>query len=201
MLYVIKIFDVENSGPLRDIHRDAHLSYVKGFDDQTMFSGPFLTLDLQNELGSARLIEFADRAALQVHIDDEPYILGGVQDGCEVYGWSPDTPATWRDCPRTEGNIQFMIEGHFAPGLQTVPEGMGLGRDHYLLRHHDNIITSGWLLDDDQAPAGTLMIVDAPDLTAAEQIWEAEPLRTAGLYPRTNFYGWRFGRVADRFKV
>ena len=63
MLYAIKIADVSGSQPLRDIHRKEHLDYLKTFDDQTIFAGPFLTEDCQTELGSMRFLDFPDRAA------------------------------------------------------------------------------------------------------------------------------------------
>ncbi len=200
MLFAIKIFDVPDSGPLRDIHREAHLDYLRGFDAQTLFAGPFLTQDLKTELGSHRMIEFDNLAAAEQHVADEPYITGGVQNGYTIHEWLPDTANSWRDCPRAEGNVQFMIEAMLAPDVTAVPEGMGLGREAFLRNCAANIITSGWLLDQGEAAVGTLMILDVPDLAAAEAIWNAEPLRAAGLYSEINFYGWRFGRVLDRFK-
>ena len=55
-------------------------------------------------------------------------------------------------------------------------------------------MTRGPLLSEDGGhQIGSLMIIDVPDLAAAKAFWE-------GLFERVEFYGWRFGRVFDRFK-
>src|SRR5689334_18395012 len=46
---------------LRDQYRQSHLDYLKVFDMQTLFAGPFTTDDESADLGSLRLIEFPDR--------------------------------------------------------------------------------------------------------------------------------------------
>ena len=74
MHFAIRIYDVPDSGSLRDIHRKEHLDYLLEFNDQTLFAGPILTEDLTTELGSMRLIEFPDRAAAEKHVADEPYV-------------------------------------------------------------------------------------------------------------------------------
>ena len=51
MLFSILIFDEPNTAELRDIHRKDHLDYLKEFDDQTMFAGPFTTDDESADLG------------------------------------------------------------------------------------------------------------------------------------------------------
>ena len=45
MLFSILIYDEPNSAALRDEHRKAHLDYLKEFDDQTLFAGPFTSDD------------------------------------------------------------------------------------------------------------------------------------------------------------
>ena len=57
------------------------------------------------------------------------------------------------------------------------------------------------MTDDSSHQIGSLMLIDVPDLTAARRFWEGEPFNSGGLFKRVNFYGYRFGRVMDRFKV
>ena len=110
MLFAIKIYDKPNSGPLRDISRRAHLDYLRTFEAQTLFAGPFLTDDGSTELGSLRILNLPDRTAAERNVAEEPYIRSGAQEGSTIHRWSPSVPYTFRDCPRKSGNIQFMIQ-------------------------------------------------------------------------------------------
>jgi uncharacterized protein YciI len=202
MLFAVKIYDIENSGPLRDQYRDAHLDYIAGFEDQTMFAGPILTEDLQTELGSHRLIDLPDRAAVDKHIEDEPYVIGGAQYGPEVHRWSPSVPYTWRDCPRSEGNVQYLIHAIDKPGSDTLRDELRAEHEAYQASVESLYVTRGPLLSDDgERQTGSLMIIDVPDLAAAKEFWQNEPFVKGGLFERVEFYGWRFGRVFDKFKL
>ncbi len=110
MLYYIKLYDEENPEVGRDEVREPHLKFLDDMRSQSYFVGPFLTEDLQTELGSMRLIDLPDRAAAQANVEDEPYYTAGLQKRYEIYRWSASVPYTWRDCPRVEGNVQFLIE-------------------------------------------------------------------------------------------
>jgi len=199
MNYSIKIFDVPDSGPLRDKYRAAHLAYLKKFDAQTIFAGPFLTQDRTTELGSHRLIEFPDRAAAEQHVEKEPYLLGGAQKGATVYRWAPDTPYSYRDCPRSKDHVQFMLEAMFARQRDIEPKKLAEENSRYLARYHDFLITRGRLMSDDEKTLGILMIIDVPDIAAADAMWSDDPFNRRNLFETTEFYGWRFGRVFDRF--
>jgi len=45
MLFAVKVYDIENSTDLRNIHRQRHLDYMASFESQIMFAGPILTDD------------------------------------------------------------------------------------------------------------------------------------------------------------
>lgn len=201
MYFAIKINDVPDSGPLRDIHRQEHLDYLKTFDPFTLFAGPILTEDRTKELGSMRLIEFPDRAAAQKHVDDEPFLIHGVQKGYAIHRWRPGVPHTWRDCPRAEGNAQYYILAHDKPG------SAGLRAEHQAAHvahlSHPGVMTRGPLVedDDDTKKIGSAILLDMPDLETAKAFWADEPYNKSGVYESVEFYGWRFGRVFDRLKV
>ena len=201
MYYAIKLFDVENSGPLRDQYRQPHLDYLKQFDDQTLFAGPFLTTDLATELGSYRLIEFPDRKAAEEHVANEPSLIGGAQKGAEICDWSPSVPYNWRDCPRKEGNVQYLIEAIDKPDSAELRDSLRAEHEAFQKSVEDIYITRGPLLEQGSTQQiGSVMIIDVPDLEAAVDFWENEPFNTGGLFEKVGFYGWRFGRVMDRFK-
>ena len=109
MEFVIKIYDRPEAAALRDVHRKAHLDYLKGFDDVTRFAGPFLTDDGKLELGSFRILDLPDRAAAEEHVANEPFIIEGIQERPSIHRWRGAVPYSWRDCPRQEGNLQFYV--------------------------------------------------------------------------------------------
>jgi uncharacterized protein YciI len=87
MHFAILIYDEPDSAALRDQYRQAHLDYLKVFDAQTLFAGPFTTDDESADLGSLRLIEFPDRATANRHVAEEPYVIGGVQKRWYIHRW------------------------------------------------------------------------------------------------------------------
>ena len=63
-------------------------------------------------------------------------------------------------------------------------------------------ITRGPLLhEDNNLQVGSLMIIDAPDLVTAILFMENEPFIKGNLFSNIVFYGWRFGRIFDKFKL
>lgn len=201
MLFSILIFDEPNSAGLRDQYRQAHLDYLEAFDPQTLFAGPFTTDDESADLGSLRLIEFPDLAAAEKHIADEPYVIGGVQKRWQIHRWKNSLPYTWRDCPREEGNIQALFHA------VDRPDGAGIRARHhdaqaaYLTAHKDSIMMQGPLLDEaGDNPAGSVFLLDVPDLDTGRDLMEGAPYCQSGLYGEKMYHRWRFGRVFDRFK-
>ncbi len=202
MLFSILIFDEPDTAALRDEFRRRHLDYLKAFDEQTLFAGPFTTDDESADLGSLRLIEFPDRAAAEQHVADEPYVTGGVQKRWLINRWQPSVPFTWRDCPRTEGNIQALFHGidkPEGPKIRTANQGV---QEAYLDQHKTSIMCRGPMLaDDGAAPAGRVILMDIPDMAAGRVLLENMPFFKAGCYQDVTFHRWRFGRVFDRYKL
>lgn len=202
MLFAIKIYDKPDSGHLRDANRADHLDYLSSFDEQTFFAGPILTEDRTKELGSHRLIDLPDRAAAEKHVADEPYIIGGLQYGAEIHPWSASVPYTWRDCPRVEGYGQYLIHAIDKPDSGALRDELRAEHEAYQESVSHIYITRGPLLTEDRTgQIGSLMIIDTPDLAEAKKFWDNEPFNTGGLFETVEFYGWRFGRISDRFKV
>ena len=200
MYLAIKLFDVPDSGAGRDESRDAHLDYLKDFEAQTLFAGPLLTEDRVTELASHRLIEFPDQAAAEAHVANEPYVKAGIQTGSVIEHWLPSVPYSFRDCPRERGNIQFLIQAADKPDGGKLRDDLRRDHEAYQASVEDIYITRGPILDRDGGDQiGSLMIIDVPDLAAAKAFWDAEPFNSGGLFKTVEFYGWRFGRVFDRF--
>jgi uncharacterized protein YciI len=202
MLFSILIFDEPDTAALRDEYRQRHLAYLKAFDDQTLFAGPFTTDDESADLGSLRLMELSDRAAAEQHVADEPYVTGGVQKRWLINRWEPSVPVTWRDCPRAEGNIQALFHGIDKPEGPEIRAANQGAQEAYLDQHKMSIMCRGPMLADDGAsPAGSVILMDIPDMAAGRALLENMPFFKAGCYQDVTFHRWRFGRVFDRYKL
>ena len=201
MHFAILIYDEPGSAALRDQYRQVHLDYLKVFDAQTLFAGPFTTDDESSDLGSLRLIAFPDRAAADRHVAEEPYVMGGVQKRWSIQRWLPRSPYSWRDCPRIKGHIQAMFHGLDQPGAGALRHKFREAHAAYLAQHASMVMARGPLVaDDGEEPIGSVLLLDVPDMDAARAFMEQEPFYSNGVYKDINFHRWRFGRVMDRFQ-
>ena len=202
MEFVIKIYDKPEAAELRDVHRKAHLDYLKSFDDVTRFAGPFLTDDGELELGSFRILDLPDRAAAEAHVANEPFIIEEIQERPSVHRWRATVPYSWRDCPRKEGNLQFYVHAHDKADGGAIRKSLHEEHVAYLTENNDSVMVRGPLVTDDgETRNGSVLLLDFPDIEAARAFWAEEPYSRAGLYESVEFYAWRFGRVFDRFKT
>ena len=201
MYFAIKIYDKPDVSALRDQIRQTHLDYLKEFEAQTLFAGPMITDDGALELGSHRLLDFADRATAQAHVAAEPYIQGGAQIPGSVDRWEPVTATSWRDCPRTRDNMHFLIHADDKPGSGDLRASLQDAAERYYAETPVTCMTRGSLCSDDGTQVrGDLLMIDVPDVDTAHRFWEADPRNAAGLYGNVEVFRWRFGRVFDRLR-
>ncbi|MDH3714744.1 MAG: YciI family protein [Gammaproteobacteria bacterium] len=200
MYFAIKIYDKPDISALRDKIRQSHLDYLKKFEEQTLFAGPMITDDGELELGSHRLLDFPDRASAEAHVAAEPYIQGGAQIPGSVDRWEPHELTTWRDCPRTRGNIHFLIHAEDKPDGGELRASLQDAQERYYAATPVTYMTRGSLCSDDgKRVRGDLLMIDVPDIETAHRFWEADPRNAGGLYANVEVFRWRFGRVFDRF--
>ena len=201
MLYAIKIFDQVDSGALRDIHRKAHLDYLAQFDAATLFAGPFTTDDGSQELGSFRLLDLPDRKTADEHVSGEPFIQEGVQHSPVVHSYDNKASYTWRDCPRTEGNIPMLVFAIDATGVIEKRKELQPAHRKFLQDRADITMMHGPLVQEDGATqVGSAFMFDVPDMETGRAMWAEEPNHKAGVYESVEVYRWRFGRIFDRLK-
>ena len=202
MHWLIKCRSKPGTDAVRTATIDAHRDFLDGYPEVTWYSGPLFTDDNKNAIGSLRLIEFPDRAAAEQHVADEPYVTGGVQKRWLINRWRPSVPHTWRDCPRTEGNIQALFHGIDGPDGREIRAANKDAHEAYLNEHGTAIMCRGPILADDGAsPIGSVILMDIPDLAVGRALLENEPFFKAGCYQDITFHRWRFGRVFDRYKL
>jgi len=125
-----------------------------------------------------------------------------VQKRWMVHRWRASTPHSWRDCPRTEGNIQAMFHGLDGPNGPEVRAELGAANEAYWESRGEAVLCRGPLLSDDgESPIGDVVLLDVPDMAAARTLIEGDPFFEAECCSDITFHRWRFGRVFDRFKV
>jgi uncharacterized protein YciI len=104
--------------------------------------------------------------------------------------------------PPQEGNVQYLIHAIDKPDKGSLREELSSEHKAYEKSVENLYVTRGRLLTDDgQHQIGSLMIIDVANLTMAREFWENEPFVKGDLFNRVEFYGWRFGRVFDKFKL
>ena len=83
MQFMIKAFDGENMLEKRMEVRPRHLEGMKKLGKQIICAGGLL--DEEGKMkGSALVLEFPDRTALDEYLKDEPYVVEGVWQKIEV---------------------------------------------------------------------------------------------------------------------
>ena len=83
MQFIIKAYDGENQLEKRMEVRPRHLEGMKRLGKRIICAGGLLD-DQGNMKGSALVLEFDDRAALDAYLQSEPYVVEGVWQKIEV---------------------------------------------------------------------------------------------------------------------
>ena len=199
MHFAILIYDEPDSAALRDQYRQTHLDYLKVFDAQTLFAGPFTTDNESADLGSLRLIEFPDRATADRHVAEELMSLVACRSGISTAG-CPGSPIPGGivHAPEAISRLCFMVWTSQVPGPCAKYRA---AHEAYLAKHANMVMARGPLVSDDgEESIGSVFLLDVPDMDAARAFMEQEPFYSNGVYKDINFHRWRFGRVMDRFK-
>ena len=91
MLFVIHCVDKDGHLELRKETREAHLAYLKQYQDQIVTAGPTTTEDGQ-PTGSLLIMEFPDRAAAERFAANDPYAKAGLFQRSEIKPWKKVFP-------------------------------------------------------------------------------------------------------------
>jgi len=78
MLYVLHMIDRAGAADLRARVRPEHKAYLAGVAERIAFAGPLVDEDGETMAGSLLVIDFADRAAAEAWLRDEPFTRAGV---------------------------------------------------------------------------------------------------------------------------
>ena len=83
MQFLITAFDGENMLDARMAVRPQHLEGMKKLGDQVLCAGGLLDEEGRMK-GSALVVEFEDRAAVDEYLKNEPYVINNVWQKIEV---------------------------------------------------------------------------------------------------------------------
>jgi uncharacterized protein YciI len=87
MQFIVQCDDVADSEALRAPLRQAHRDYLDERADRVIARGPLMTDDGETIVGSACLLDVADRAAAEALWADEPFNKAGVYGHVTIQRW------------------------------------------------------------------------------------------------------------------
>lgn len=83
MQFIIRAYDGEGALEKRMAVRPRHLEGMKALGKQVICAGGLLDEEGRMK-GSALVMEFENRAALEAYLSSEPYVTGGVWEKIEI---------------------------------------------------------------------------------------------------------------------
>ncbi|MFT5180803.1 MAG: hypothetical protein ACI8S3_000679 [Alphaproteobacteria bacterium] len=85
--FIVHCTDVADSAALREPLRQAHRDYLNARAGMVVARGPLKTDDGESVVGSAILLDVADRAAAEELLADEPFNKAGVYGDVSIERW------------------------------------------------------------------------------------------------------------------
>lgn len=92
-MYVVHCQDKPGALQIRLDNRAAHLDYLKANIAHVVMAGPVQTEDRTGMVGSVLVLDFADRAALDAFLVDDPYAKAGLFVAVTVLPYKKVLPA------------------------------------------------------------------------------------------------------------
>jgi uncharacterized protein YciI len=88
VIFVFHLLDKPGTAELRARLRPAHKAYLAAVADRIAFAGPLVRDDDGTTMiGSLLAIDFADRAAAQAWLADEPFTRGGLYAHTQLHAF------------------------------------------------------------------------------------------------------------------
>lgn len=181
--------DRPGAGQLRRQTMERHWAFMDGYAEHMIARGPTLSAPDGEMTGSMHLVDLPDPQAAQVFAFREPFFGTGVFSEVLVRPWRNELGRTMWEFSGPGGQ-RFLVIGHGRPGS----EGAPVEQLDYLRSHAEqNLIAHGPTFSEQGDWAGSVTLLELPDLSAAEQLIDASPAARAGLYEHLELHHWRFG--------
>jgi len=85
MLFVVHCIDKPGHADVRTANRQAHLDHLRAQGDGVVLAGPLLAEDGGGMAGSLLVLDFADRAATETFLRDDPYARAGLFESVALH--------------------------------------------------------------------------------------------------------------------
>lgn len=172
--------------------REAHWQYLDQQADHIIARGPTQSDDGTVMRSSLFFVDFADRAAVERFVAEEPTNRAGAYMSVEILGWVNALGRRQSDFPRKEGQVYWYIRGDAKPDAHLRREALLEAHKAYLKPYEaEHFIARGSLRNDAGQWIGSVNLIALPDRKTAEVFAADEPFCKNGLFKRV---------VIERFK-
>ena len=73
MIFALVCIDKPNQADVRKEHREAHMAYLRSFNENIVTAGPLLAEDESHSVGSLLVMDFPDRAQAEAFAGGDPF--------------------------------------------------------------------------------------------------------------------------------
>jgi uncharacterized protein YciI len=184
MFFHIRLYDYPVSRRTPEL-RAAHRDYLGGYLAQLIARGAVQSDDASAPRGSIFFGDFADRAAAEKFIGEEPFNRAGVYMSAEIYRWNNPMERKPGAYTGKEGADLWYVRGYAKPGMDAKRESLFKEHGAYLdAREADMVVRGGVFTDDGKTWLGSAMVLKLPDRKAADAFAANEPFCRNGLFAR-----------------
>jgi uncharacterized protein len=92
MLFIIDCRDKPDHEDVRKDNRQAHLDYLKSFNDKVVAAGPLLSDDGERMIGSLLILDFPDRLLAERFTANDPYAKAELFESVTIRRWKKVLP-------------------------------------------------------------------------------------------------------------
>ena len=184
MFFHIRLHDFPVSRRTAEL-RNQHRAYLGGFAGNLIGRGAVQSEDGSTPRGSIFFGDWADRAAVEKFMAEEPFNRNGVYMSAEIVRWSNVLELKPGTYTGREGPDLFYIRGYPKPGMDAKRESLLKEHGDYLAAAEPKIVVRGGCFSDDGKQwQGSVMVVRLPDRAAADRFAAEEPFCRNGLLAR-----------------
>jgi uncharacterized protein YciI len=188
--------DEPGADALLEEFAEAHWSFMDGYSDRMIARGPTTDPSGEHHTGSMHMVNLPDAKAADVFAFEEPYYRAGAHREVIKRRWRNVVGGTMWDYVAAGGGLRFLILGHGAEGVGSIPRELIARRRRYLdeAGYLDRFITRGPLLSDDgQRWVGSAMLVEFPDRVSVDAMLAQDPYVVEDLYASVEVHDWQPG--------
>src|SRR4051812_44197833 len=183
MFFHVRLYDYPVSRRTPEL-RTQHRQYLAEHASHLIARGAVQGDEGSGPRGSLFFMDFADRAAVEHFIFNEPNYRAGVYMSAEIFRWSNVLERKPGEYTGLEGEGLWYFRGYAKPGRDAEREKLFKQHGAYLDLHRPSIVVRGGLFDTEDKWVGSAMILKLADRKAADAFAAEEPFCRNGLFER-----------------